>query len=200
MRSKGYFRRVPDASRLTFSSWRRFAQECSGRLPRNTETLITHGITLRPIGADDERFLLALYASVRAPELEQLAWTDEQKALFVLHQFNAQSAHWRENYHDTSFDVIERGGVPIGRLYVARWRDEIRVVDIAFMPEHRGSGLGSAIFRELFDEGDRTGRPVTIHVELFNPARRLYERLGFVTSEEKGIYLLMERPAADVVR
>jgi len=135
---------------------------------------------------------------VRAPELAQLDWTDEQKAMFVRHQFDAQSTHWRENYHDTSFDVIERDGVPIGRLYVARWRDEIRVVDIALMPEHRGGGLGAALFHELFDEADRTGRPVTIHVEIFNPARRLYERLGFVLKEEKGVYLLMERPASAV--
>jgi GNAT superfamily N-acetyltransferase len=146
--------------------------------------------------ADDEPFLLALYASVRAPELEQLAWTDEQKALFVRHQFDAQSAHWRENYHDTSFDIIERDGIAIGRLYVARWRDEIRVVDIALMPEYRGAGLGAALLHELFDEGDRTGRPVTIHVEIYNPARRLYDRLGFISKEDKGIYLLMERPAS----
>jgi ribosomal protein S18 acetylase RimI-like enzyme len=133
---------------------------------------------------------------VREPELQQLAWTDDQKAMFVRHQFDAQSAHWRENYHDTSFDIIERDGIPIGRLYVARWHDEIRIVDIALMPEHRGVGLGAALLQELFDEGDRTGRPVTIHVEIYNPARRLYERLGFVLKEEKGIYHLMERSAS----
>jgi ribosomal protein S18 acetylase RimI-like enzyme len=170
----------------------------TGRLHRNTEALITSGIALRPVRVDDEPFLLALYGSVRAAELEQVPWTDEQKSLFVRQQFDAQSAHWREHYRDTSFDVIEQDGVPIGRLYVARWRDEIRVVDVALMPEHRGSGLGSALFHELFAEGDRTGRPVTIHVEINNPARRLYDRLGFVLKEEKGIYLLMERPASAV--
>jgi GNAT superfamily N-acetyltransferase len=157
---------------------------------------ITPGITLRPVRADDDLFLLTLYASVRAPELEQVPWTDEQKAAFVRQQFDAQSAHWRENYTDTTFDVIEQDGVPIGRWYVARWRDEIRVVDIALLPEHRGSGLGTALFHKLFEEGDGTGRPVTIHVEIYNPARRLYERLGFVLKEEKGVYLLMQRPAS----
>jgi RimJ/RimL family protein N-acetyltransferase len=170
----------------------------TNRLRHTTEALIIPGITLRPTRAEDEPFLLALYGSVRAPELAQLAWTDEQKALFVRHQFDAQSAHWRENYHDTSFDVIERDGVPVGRLYVARWRDQIRVVDIALMPDQRGAGLGTRLFRELFDEGDRTARPVTIHVEIYNPARRLYERLGFVLKEEKGVYLLMERPPSPI--
>lgn len=133
---------------------------------------------------------------MRAPELEQIDWTSEQKALFVRHQFDAQGAHWRENYHDTSFDIIERADVAIGRLYVARWRDEIRIVDIALVPEQRGNGLGASLLRELCDEGDRTGRPVTIHVEIYNPARRLYERLGFALKEEKGVYLLMERPVS----
>ena len=34
---------------------------------------------------------------------------------------------------------------------------------------------------------------LTIHVEMSNPARRLYERLGFAPVEEHGVYLLMER-------
>jgi GNAT superfamily N-acetyltransferase len=145
---------------------------------------------------EDEAFLLGLYASVRAPELEQVPWSDQEKALFVRHQFDAQSAFWRENYTDTSWDVVERRGEPIGRLYVARWKREIRVVDIALVPECRGDGIGTALLQEIFAEGDRTGRPVTIHVEMFNPARRLYERLGFAYKEEKGVYLLMERAPA----
>ncbi|MEO8624258.1 MAG: GNAT family N-acetyltransferase [bacterium] len=165
---------------------------------RITEAVILSEIVLRPVRNDDEPFLLALYATVRAAELAQVPWTDEEKALFVRHQFDAQSAHWRENYTDTSFDVIERNDVPVGRFYVARWREEIRVVDIALVPEQRGSGLGTALFQQLFDEGDRTGLPVTIHVEIYNPARRLYERLGFVLKEDKGVYLLMERPASAV--
>jgi GNAT superfamily N-acetyltransferase len=168
-------RRGPPSSRL-------------GRAP------IIPGITLRPVREADEAFLLGLYASVRAPELEAVPWTDEQKALFVRQQFDAQSTFWRENYTDTSFDVVELHGQPIGRMYVARWAREIRVVDIALVPAHRGSGIGTALFGELFDEADRTGRPVTIHVEMFNPARRLYERLGFTYKEDKGVYLLMERP------
>jgi ribosomal protein S18 acetylase RimI-like enzyme len=143
---------------------------------------------------EDEPFLLGLYASVREPELAAVPWTDEQKAEFVAQQFAAQRDHWRANYTDTSFDVIERDGLPIGRLYVARWEKEIRVVDIALLPGFRSGGVGTAFFRELFAEGDASARPVTIHVEVFNPARRLYERLGFVLKEEKGVYLLMERP------
>ena len=76
---------------------------------------------------------------------------------------------------------------------MVRWEKEIRLVDIALLPEHRGGGVGSAILHEILAEGKAAGKPVTIHVERFNPALRLYERLGFVPIEERGPYLLMQR-------
>lgn len=151
-------------------------------------------ITLRPITAADMEFLLRLYASTREAELQQVPWTPEQKAAFVRQQFEAQHAYWQENYTDTSWDLVECDGEPVGRLYVARWPDEIRIVDIALVPEYRGAGLGTRLFRELLVEADRLGKKVSIHVEIYNPARRLYERLGFVQAGDRGVYLLMERP------
>lgn len=154
-------------------------------------------VTLRPAADADMDFLHRLYATTREDELKQVAWTNEQKAAFVSQQFHAQHQYWHENYTDTSWDLIVGNGHPIGRLYVARWPDDIRIVDIALMPEHRGGGLGTRLLREILAEGDASGRKVSIHVEIFNPARSLYERLGFVPAEEKGVYLLMERyPAA----
>ena len=73
-------------------------------------------------------------------------------------------------------------------------------MDIALMPEHRGGGLGTRLLRELFAEAEASGRKVSIHVEIFNPARRLYERLGFIQAAERGVYLLMERPAASLTQ
>jgi ribosomal protein S18 acetylase RimI-like enzyme len=155
---------------------------------------VNASIALRPISDDDMNFLLHLYATTRMDELAQVPWTDEQKTAFVIQQFSAQHEYWQAHYTDTSWDVIVLDGVPIGRLYVSRWTDEIRIVDIALMPEYRNAGIGTRFLRELFDEADSTGRKVSIHVELYNPARRLYERLGFVEAEERGVYLLMERP------
>lgn len=154
-------------------------------------------VTLRPATDADLDFLHRLYATTREDELKQVAWTGEQKAAFVSQQFHAQHQYWHENYTDTSWDLILLDGEPIGRLYVARWPDDIRIVDIALMPAHRGSGIGTRLIRALLDEGDASGRKVSIHVEIYNPARRLYERLGFVQAGDRGVYLLMERyPAA----
>ena len=154
---------------------------------------MAHG--LRPARADDRDFLLRLYASTREEELRLVDWSDEQKAAFVQQQFEAQDAYYREHYDPATFDVIEVDGEAAGRLYVARWEDEIRIIDIALVPEYRGRGIGTRLLRDLLDEAAASGKRLSIHVELNNPARRLYERLGFGPVEERGVYLLMEARA-----
>ena len=60
------------------------------------------------------------------------------------------------------------------------------------MPEYRNAGIGTQLIGDLLVEGARTGLPVTIHVESFNPARRLYARLDFELAEDEGVYCLMK--------
>ena len=136
-----------------------------------------------------------MYASTRAEELAVVPWDDAQKDAFLRAQFDAQDAWWHENYAEASFDVIVVDGEPAGRLYVHRGTSEIRIVDIALLPEHRGDGVGTRLLEDLLAEGDASGKSVTIHVERMNPALRLYERLGFALAEDKGVYLFLERPA-----
>jgi ribosomal protein S18 acetylase RimI-like enzyme len=123
-------------------------------------------------------------------------WDDAQKDAFLRSQFDAQDAWYCEHYAAASFDVIVLDGEPAGRLYVHRGESEIRIVDIALLPKHRGTGVGTSLLRELLAEADAAGKRVTIHVERLNPACRLYERLGFVVVEDKGVYLFLERPPA----
>ena len=148
-------------------------------------------MTLRPVGPDDQPFLLRVYAGTRAEELAPLPWTDEQKAAFVGHQFAAQSAHYAEHYTGMSSDVIVAEGVPAGRLLVARWSEEIRIVDIALLAEFRGGGVGTGLLRDLIAEARKAGKRLSIHVEVHNPAMGLYERLGFRPVGDAGVYLLM---------
>lgn len=150
-------------------------------------------ITLRPITPDDMELLLRIYHSTREEELAMvLDWTEEMKAAFVRQQFEAQHAWYRDHYEGAQFDVILVDGAPAGRLYVHRRAGEIRLVDITFLPDFRKGGLGTSILHDLLAEGREVSKPVTIHVEVFNPAMRLYERLGFVPVEERGPYRLMK--------
>jgi microcystin-dependent protein len=63
---------------------------------------------------------------------------------------------------------------------------------IALLPEHRRAGIGTKLLRTLQNEARTAGKTLTIHVEKFNPALRLYQRLGFRQIEDKGVYLFLE--------
>lgn len=148
-------------------------------------------ITLRPITDHDLPFLRALYGSTRQAELTAVPWNDAQKAQFLDMQFHAQHTHYQTTYPQATFDIIEKDGAAIGRLYIDPRPDEIRIVDIALLPAHQNAGIGSALLQHILDDGAANGRCVTIHVERFNPALRLYERLGFQHVADNGVYLLM---------
>jgi ribosomal protein S18 acetylase RimI-like enzyme len=149
-------------------------------------------ISFRPIGDDDLPFLARLSASTRWEELVEVPWPDEQKHAFLRFQFDAQHDHYRKHYPKASFEVVLADGEPAGRLYVDEWADEIRLVDVALLPEHRNRGLGTRLLGGVMERARAAGKPLTIHVEGFNPALRLYERLGFRRIGEHGPYFLME--------
>jgi len=148
-------------------------------------------ISLRPITPEDDSFLARVYASSRAEELAVTGWSDEDKAVFCRRQFDAQSVHYRENYPGAFLQIVESDGVSIGRLYVAHWEREIRIMDVALLPESRGAGIGTQLLRDLQEEARSAGKSLTIHVERFNRALQLYQRLGFQQVEDKGVDLLM---------
>ena len=139
----------------------------------------------------DEALLYDIYASRREEELSAVDWDDGQKEAFLRQQFAAQHQWYTEQYEGASFDVILVDGQPAGRLYVARWPEEIRIMDIALLPGHRGLGVGRTVLADLMAEAAAAAKPLTIHVERFNRALRLYLRLGFAPVGDKGVYLLL---------
>jgi len=149
-------------------------------------------ITLRPVDPDDKDFLLELYASTRAAEMELVPWTNEQKQAFVLWQFNAQQEHYVKTYPMANHDIIMSSGRRVGRLYVARLEQEIRIVDICLLPAERNSGVGTSLIKQLLDEAQHEQKVTRIYVEVFNPSLPLFEQLGFSRREQEGIHLLME--------
>jgi len=156
------------------------------------ESGTTDSLRLRAAAPGDEPFLRAVYASTRAEELAPVPWSDEQKRAFSDMQFAAQDADYRRHYPDAQYSIIEVQGVPAGRLYVDRCKTEIRIIDIALLPEHRRAGIGTKLLRELQEEARTSGKAITIHVEKFNRALNLYHRLGFQQIEDKGVYLFLE--------
>ena len=149
-------------------------------------------LVLREEGEADQPFLLGLYASTRAEELAPVPWPEEQKQAFLAHQFSLQREQYRQHYVGAEWLVIERAAHPIGRLYLKR-SSEVRLMDIALVPELRGSGAGTRITRAVLDWADAQGLPVTLHVEPFNPAYRMYRRFGFAYVRSTGVYHFLQR-------
>lgn len=154
--------------------------------------LLSQGFVLRPETEADIPVLMRIYASTREEELAPVPWTEEQKQAFLSQQFQAQRAHYRKYFTDCAFDVIEERGTPAGRLYLQTRQTQLHIIDITLLPAWRGRGIGGAILAALQDAGRACGKGVGIMVEKFNPALRLYERLGFAPIADHGVYLEME--------
>ena len=155
------------------------------------------GISVRPMRDEDLAFVAALYASTRAEEVASTGWPAEQQQAFLAQQHRAQHHHYRTYYPDAEWLILERGGEAVGRLYVDEWEGLVRIIDISLLPQARGQGIGGAILKDVLEAAAAEGKAVSIHVEVHNPARRLYERLGFEPVEDKGIYIeMVRRPPA----
>lgn len=157
---------------------------------------------LRLISESDYPFLQRLYASTRTAEMNQVVhWTAAQKEAFLTMQWQAQLNHYQEQFPHATHHLIlpstehnqDTPDTPIGRLYVDRRPDEIRLLDITLLPEWCGQGLGTALIQALLDEAAQKQQPVRLYVWQGNEAaHRLYQRLGFQDKEAFEIYIFME--------
>jgi ribosomal protein S18 acetylase RimI-like enzyme len=155
---------------------------------------MSHSVTLRAITPDDEDFLYRVYASTREEELARTGWDEEQTVAFLQMQFRAQQQDYRQRFSSAEFQVILLNERPVGRLYVDRRQDEIRIIDIALLTPFRNAGIGSKLMERLVGEADQADLPIRIHVEQGSPALRIYDRFGFLAVSQDEIYILMERP------
>lgn len=152
-------------------------------------------VSLRPATAEDYEELVRVYASTRAEELAQVTWWDEaQKLAFCRAQYDAQKHEYEVRFPEAEYDVIVLEGRCAGRLWVGRSEREIRLLDIALLPEAQKRGVGTALLRHLMEEASRTGKRLRHMVFILNQdALRFYQRLGFEVFEQAGGgYLHME--------
>jgi ribosomal protein S18 acetylase RimI-like enzyme len=136
-------------------------------------------IQLRPATGQDQALLQRIYASTRLAELALTNWDEAQCREFTGMQFEAQRRYYAEQYPRAICQIIELDGQAVGRLWVDRRPHTLHVLDISLLEAARGRGVGSHCLRALIAEASSQGLSVSIYVELNNPARRLYERLGF---------------------
>jgi ribosomal protein S18 acetylase RimI-like enzyme len=158
--------------------------------------LAAQGFVFRRENEADLPFLRRLYISTRWDELAVVDWPDEHKIAFLESQFGLQRYHYYTYYPTTAFALLEQHGTPCGRLYLERRPKFSTMLDIALLPEWRGRGIGTALIAAALAEAGAARRGVSIMVEKFNPAQRLYRRLGFREVSDEGVQWAMEWHAA----
>ncbi len=150
-------------------------------------------LSLRSVTKDDDPFLVALYDSTREDELAQAQWAEGQREAFVRWQFDMQRREYDARFPDARYQLILVDEAPAGRIWVGEDAEQIRLLDIALLPQFQKRGVGTILLRELMAEAERAGKFLRHMVfVLNNNAHRFYERLGFVVIEDVGAYKHME--------
>lgn len=149
--------------------------------------------SLIPVNESDKPFLAELYTSTRAAEMAAVPWSDEQKQSFLQMQSEAQNLYYRSNYPTASFEIIKLNNEPVGRFYLAELTDEIRIIDLAFLPHLFNRGIFINLIEKVLQKGQALGKPVQIYLENFDPQSEIFANLGFQKVVEHGIYFLWRR-------
>jgi GNAT superfamily N-acetyltransferase len=160
---------------------------------------------LRPAGPDD-------VVHVRWALYTALAWDPERRLppLEVTLEHPA-AARYHRNWgrHGDLGVVAEAAGRVVGVAYCRLFTEadhghgyvdeETPEVAVAVREENRGEGLGARLLSALADTAHAVGfERLSLSVAAENPARRLYERLGYreISSDGDGIRMLLSPPSA----
>lgn len=149
-----------------------------------------------PICTEDDPFLFQLYASTRAAEMQAWGWDPLMQQAFLTMQWAAQQRSYAMQFPDADHRIIIFQNVRIGRLFLSRTEQELRLVDLTLLPEYHNQGIGTQLLKELQAEAAESNKWLRLSVIRTNPARRLYERLGFTVTGENDLYDFMEWCAA----
>ncbi|WP_237476969.1 GNAT family N-acetyltransferase [Lichenibacterium dinghuense] len=143
--------------------------------------------TLRPAAPADAGFLRDLFAADAGELLRSTGLTGEAIASLLSLQLRSRDAAYRERYPEARFSVIEREGVPVGRLVEADGDGFTLVVDIAVAPAWRRSGIAAAVLRDAMARWSGAGRGGWANVFVNNvPSLALFAGLGFTGKAEDG--------------
>jgi GNAT superfamily N-acetyltransferase len=153
---------------------------------------LDNSIGLRPATTEDEGFLLAVFKSSRGDDLRELGWDEDRIDEFLGMQFEAQQRLYQNDYQRADEQIVLYEHQPAGRLTVERRDHEIRCVEVALLPAHRNTGIGTFLIRQLQDEARLANKPLRLGVIRFSRAVSLFERLGFVRTSETGTHFQME--------
>lgn len=149
-------------------------------------------ITMRKAVPEDESFFIQLYVSTRQEEVAAWGWPDQQRDHFLRMQFSLQQQSYSTQYPEAEHYIIRENQTPLGRMILHHGLLEILLVDLSLLPSFRNAGIGSTLLKELQEEAVAIRKRIRLNVFHSNPAKRLYERLGFQNLAEESMYIGMQ--------
>jgi ribosomal protein S18 acetylase RimI-like enzyme len=126
-------------------------------------------IDLRPATPDDYDFVFSVHCAAMRPSVEPIYGWDE----------DWQSSYLQEHFNPDERQIIRYGGADVGYISVAEQESRLLLQTIGILPEYQGRGIGTTLIRRLQRRARLRGVPLRLQVLKGNPARGLYERLGF---------------------
>ena len=153
-------------------------------------------VGLRPVTDTDEELLLGLFADTRATEISMLP--TDMASTFAASQYALQQLQYRTTYPDADRLIITRATrdevTDIGQIIVDRpARGTWTVVDITIARAARSQGVATAVLQQICDDADAADAAIELSVFDDNPARHLYEQLGFIVRSHHTGYVPMRR-------
>jgi ribosomal protein S18 acetylase RimI-like enzyme len=130
---------------------------------------------LRPVTPEDYDFLYALHKATIG-DYVAATWGRWDEAF--------QQEHFHRHFNPAIRQMIVVAGQPAGVLALEERPDELYLALIELAPAFQNQGLGGEIISTVMRSAAAQGRPVALQVLKVNPARALYERLGFRLREE----------------
>ena len=159
---------------------------------------------IRQLTAEDEPFLwTALYYALHVPPGADALPPEVVRQPDIARYVSG----WMQRPGDLGL-AADVDGEPVGAAWLRRWPsgghgygfvDEATPeLSMSLLPGYRGRGIGTVLLHRLLTEAAREADAVSLSVSESNPARRLYERFGFVVvgEPEGGAVKMLKRLSA----
>jgi ribosomal protein S18 acetylase RimI-like enzyme len=153
-------------------------------------------ISIRSLTPDDEPFLWemlyhALYVPPNSPALPPQVIQQPEISRYVEGWGRSGDEGAMALYSNEAIGAVWlrllTGSQP-GFGYVDDFTPEL---SIAVLPQYRGQGIGSQLLTYLLERARWHFQAVSLSVSAYNPAKHLYERLGFEVARESGTAITM---------
>lgn len=144
------------------------------------ENQLHNKIAFRSALENDYDFLYALHTATMKEYVNKM-WGEDA----------FQEDIFRKNFDPAQIQIVTLVGSDIGMISLEENDKDIFLRVIEIQPSHQRQGFGTTIIQKIIDDAARQRKEVRLQVLKVNPAKQLYDRLGFAVIEETLTHYIM---------